>query len=99
MLTMKIQRHDVLSTMSPPMSGPATLDRAKMLVNAPTYLPRSRGGTMSAITMKDIAIAPPLPIPCTALAKTSMPMFCASEHRSDPSRKTTMANWVKRLRP
>ena len=62
-LTKKIQRHEVLSTIAPPISGPSTLLIVKTLVMNPTYLPRSRGGTMSPIMANESENNPPPPIP------------------------------------
>ena len=87
-LMMKIHRQEKLSTMIPPMSGPSTPAIAKTLVNAPTYLPRSRGGTMSAITTNVMAIIPPLPIPTKARAATRTVMFGATEQKTSPSKNT-----------
>ena len=81
------------------MSGPSTPAIAKTLVNAPTYLPRSRGGTMSAITTNVMAIIPPLPIPTKARAATRTVMFGATEQKTSPSKNTLIEIWVNFLRP
>jgi len=98
-LTKKIQRHDVLSTIAPPMSGPSTLLIVKTLVMKPTYLPRSRGGTTSPMMANESENNPPPPIPWTPRAITNCHIDCASPQNAEPMMNVTMAIWNKRRRP
>ncbi len=98
-LMKKIQRHEVLSTMNPPMRGPTTLAMVNTLVITPTYRPRSRGGTMSPTIVKAMAKSPPPPMPWMPRATTSCHMFCATPHSSDDATNETIAIWKSKRRP
>ena len=63
------------------------------------YLPRSRGGTMSAMIACAPTIRPPAPTPCSARKPISWPIDWLSPASMEPIRKITIAAWKSGLRP
>ena len=83
----------------PPISGPTTDDSAKTPPMTPMYLPRSRTGTMSAITVWERMIRPPPPRPWTTRAAISHQMVGASPPTTEPAMNTRIAPTSRGLRP
>ena len=98
-LTKKIQRHEALSTMNPPISGPMIEAPAKTEPISPWYLPRSRGGTIIPTIASVSGKRPPAPTPWTARKMTSCIMFCARPQSAEPTRKIEIATMNSGLRP
>jgi hypothetical protein len=69
--TKKIHRHEALSTMKPPISGPMIDAPAKTDPISPWYFPRSRGGTIIPTIASVSGKSPPAPTPWIARKMTS----------------------------
>ena len=99
MLKANSQRHPVTCTNHPPKSGPTTVDTANTEPKTPMYLPRCRGGMMSAMVACERMMSPPPPKPSTARPAMRPSMLGASPHVADPTMKTESATMNKCLRP
>jgi hypothetical protein len=71
--------------MSPPMSGPSTVDTANTLIMKPWYLPRSRGGRTSPMIVMVNVKMPPAPMPCSARHHTSIVIDVDAPHSVEPA--------------
>ncbi len=87
-LNQKAQRQPMLSANQPPKMGPSTEENAQAPPMMPMYLPRCRGGTMSAIMDIERIISPPPPRPCMPRAAMSTGMLCASPPSTEPPKKS-----------
>ena len=76
-----------------------TLETPKTAPNAPWYLPRSRGGTMSPTIAWASTMRPPPPTPCSARNAISWGMLRARPDSAEPTRKMTIAAMNRYLRP
>ena len=83
----------------PPSNGPATLATPKTAPKYPWYRPRSRGGMMSPMMLRAMAISPPPPMPWMARKAINWGRFWLSPHSADPTRKMRMAAWKTGRRP
>ena len=98
-LSQNAQRQPGPSVIHPPMSGPATEEKAKTPPMIPMYLPRSRAGITSATTDWERIMRPPPPTPWSARATISQVISGASAPIIDPVMKERMAKIRKGLRP
>ena len=96
-LIAKIQRHEVVSTSWPPMSGPSTVPMPAQAVQEPTARPRSAGGNVVTITASAAGVRSAPATPCSARAATSSSIVGASAHASDvtPKPSTPSANTLR----
>ena len=85
--------------MSPPTSGPITVEMPKTPPMNPAYRPRSRGETTSPITACVLTISAPPPSPWMPRKMISSVMFWLSPHNAEPIRKITSAPWSTIFRP
>ena len=98
-LIQKHQRHVSPSVNQPPRSGPSTALTPNAAPMMPRYLPRSRGGKMSATIACDRIICPPPPKPWMARPAIRPHMEPASPHTTDPVTKNTRHAQNRCLRP
>jgi hypothetical protein len=92
--------HEV-STMTPPISGPATVATAKTAPKMPAYRPSSRGGIIAAITICTSAVRPPAPRPWTTRAMISVVVSWEEPASSEPAtnrprESCTSSFWLNR---
>jgi hypothetical protein len=76
-----------------------TLATPKTAPNAPWYLPRSRGGTISPTIAWASTMRPPPPIPWSARNAISSVMLLASPDSAEPTRKMMIAAMNRYFRP
>ena len=81
--TQKIHCHEAASTTAPPITGPSATASPPMAPQAPTAAPRFSGRTLadSSVRLSGTITAPPMP--CTARAAISTPMFGASAETTE----------------
>ena len=99
MFIQNAQRQPMPSVNQPPSSGPATEEMAKTPPMMPMYLPRSRGGTTSAMIAWARIISPPPPRPWTARPAISQFMSWASPPMTEPTMNIEIAVMNRPLRP
>jgi hypothetical protein len=98
-LTRKIQRQSVYVASTPPTPGPATADTAHTVDSLDWIFGRSLRGYRSAARVCTVPWRAPPPRPCTTRNAISAPMFQASAHSREPSRKRTAPATSTGLRP
>ena len=99
MLKANSQRQPVTCTNQPPRSGPTTVDTANTEPMTPMYLPRCRGGMMSAMVACAKMMRPPPPSPSTARPAMRPSMLGASPQVAEPTMNTESATMNRYLRP
>ncbi len=87
-MTRKTQRQPKWSVVKPPTNGPTILPSPKTPMISPIQRPRSRGEKISPMVVTPSAIIAPPPIPVTARAAISSPMFWESPEKAEPIRKS-----------
>ena len=87
------------SANTPPMIGPPIPAAVHTPEKYAWYWPRSRGVTMSEITVCTMGRMPPPPRPCRPRATISIGMFGATAHSTEPRMNSDIAAMIMALRP
>ncbi len=82
-LMAKIQRHEALSTICPPTSGPSTAPMPAQAVQAPIARARWSPGKVFTITASAAGVSSAPAAPCRARAATSTSMVGAAAHNTE----------------
>ena len=73
MLIAKIHRHEALSTITPPASGPMIIAIPLQAVHEPIALPRTFGGNAATMIASELGVSSAPAAPCSARAAISVP--------------------------
>src|SRR3954454_18038770 len=88
------QPSQLVSTSTPPSSGPPTVATAMTPPSRPEYRPRSRGLIIAAIAICTRACSPPRPRPCSTRQAMSASTDCDRPANIEPTMKTTIESWI-----
>ena len=94
MLIAKIQRHDALSTIQPPASGPTIAAMAPQAVHVPIAAPRCLGANAPTITARELGTSSAPASPCRARPASRTPIVGAAAQTSEntPNAATPIVN-------
>ena len=82
-LMAKIQRHEAVSTSTPPPNGPMIAAMPAHAVQVPIAAPRSSGGKTEVMIESDAGTSSAPATPCSARAATSSSAVGANAHRTE----------------
>ena len=93
-MSAKIQRHEILSTISPPASGPTIDAIPPQAVQAPIAAARSRSVNAATMIASELGVSSAPAAPCSARAaiSTSIEGATAQASESTPNGATPSAN-------
>src|SRR5436305_14575240 len=93
-LIAKIHRHDALSTIQPPASGPTIAAIPPHAVHVPIAAPRWRGANVATITASELGTSSAPARPCRARAASRTPIVGAAAQASEktPNALTPIVN-------
>ena len=97
--TKKTHRHDALSAMNPPISGPAITPATPPAPSSALYFPRSRSGTVSAIVASVSGQSAPAPMPCSPRKTISSGMLVARPQSAELTMNVPIATTKSGRRP
>ena len=99
MLTPKMKRQETVSRISPPASGPITVEIPDHAVHVPIALPRSRSEKV-AVMIPSVAGTRSAPVtPCSPRARISSVAVGAAAHNSEVTPNPMTPSENMRLRP
>ena len=99
MLTAKIQRHEPVSSSSPPASGPSTIAMPDHAVQAPIAAPRSLGSKRATISPSVLGTSSAAATPWSARARMSVSIVGAAAQSTLATPKPVSPSVNARRRP